>query len=304
VAVKRRTVLSLVAGVSAVVIVGGVTAWWLLSRSPGPDAAARAFLEALAEGDADTAIALVESPPDGLSDAFGGATGLLSDPMVQSVGSAEGALTRAEVAFTLDGTEHTASFGLVETPEGWRIATDALGAIVPTTTIGDSVRIGDALVPAPGSTGVLPALYAVTAAPTGLLDGQTTVAALPGETVDAAVEASLSPDATVLAQEQIDAYVTACTAPAPVVPDNCGLRVPWAADLATLDAIAFRVEASPVLVIAADARTFAATQGSVVATATGTTREGSTASFTYRADDWALRGSIAFTGDEMVLSVD
>ena len=64
-----------------------------------------------------------------------------------------------------------------------------------------------------------------------------------------------------------------------------------------------RVVAPPVLALSADARSVAATGGIIVATATGTTRAGSTASFTYRADDWALRGTIAFTGDEMVLRV-
>jgi len=41
----------------------------------------------------------------------------------------------------------------------------------------------------------------------------------------------------------------------------------------------------------------------VVATATGKTRDGGSGSFTYRADDWALRGTVAFQGNEMVLAV-
>jgi hypothetical protein len=301
--VKRGAVIGIVAGSVAVVIAGGAAAWWLLSRPPGPDAAARAFLEALADGDAEAAVALLESPSDGLADAFDGASGMLSDPTVDEVGAPESSTAIAQVAFTLDGEERTASFGLVETDAGWRVASDALGTIEPTTTLGDSVRIGGSLVPAATPARVLPAVYPVTAAPAGLLAGETTVVALPGATVEAPIEASVSPDATAIAQEQLDAYTAACTAPAAAVPPNCGLRVPWAADLATLGAIAFRIETPPTLAIAPDARSFAATGGAVVATATGTTRAGSAATFTYRADDWALRGTIAFTGDEMVLRV-
>ena len=41
-----------------------------------------------------------------------------------------------------------------------------------------------------------------------------------------------------------------------------------------------------------------------MATATGTTRDGAEASFTYRADDWALRGTVTLTRDDMKLAVD
>ncbi len=88
---------------------------------------------------------------------------------------------------------------------------------------------------------------------------------------------SPTPEATGAAQAQLDAYADACTQPATTVPPNCGLRVPWAADLTALSSLAFRIDQRPVLVLSADARTFAATGGVVVATATGTTREGTTA---------------------------
>lgn len=300
---KRGAVIGIVAGAAAVAIAAGAVAWWLLSRPPGPDAAARAFLDALADSDAAAAVALLEAPPDGLEDAYAGASAVISAPVVESVDAADGSTARAEVVFTLDDEEFTASFGLVQTAAGWRVAADALAAITATTTLGDSVRIGQALAMTTASARVLPAVYPVTAAPAGLLGGEATVVALPGQTVEASVEASLSPEATTIAQQQLDVYASACAAATTGVPDDCGLRVPWAADLATLGSIAFRIDAPPVLAISADARSFAATGGIIVATATGTTRAGSTASFTYRADDWALRGTIAFTGDEMVLRV-
>ena len=102
---------------------------------------------------------------------------------------------------------------------------------------------------------------------------------------------------------KLDAYADTCAKPAQAVPDQCGLRVPWAADLASLASIAFRIEAYPIVTLSADGRAFDAVDGRIVATATGTTRDGAPGAFTYQADDWALRGSVTFTGDEMVLAV-
>ena len=104
-------------------------------------------------------------------------------------------------------------------------------------------------------------------------------------------------------EEQLDAYAAQCAQASDAVPPNCGLRVPWAADLASLTSIAFRVEQTPQVVLSPDLRTFDATGGVIVATATGVTRTGDEASFTYRADDWALRGTIALTADGMQLVV-
>ena len=70
-----------------------------------------------------------------------------------------------------------------------------------------------------------------------------------------------------------------------------------------LDGIAFRIEEHPVVALSEDAASFDATGGVIVATATGTTRGGESRAFTYRADDWALRGSVRFSGDEMILAV-
>ena len=55
--------------------------------------------------------------------------------------------------------------------------------------------------------------------------------------------------------------------------------------------------------LSADATGFDATGGVIVATATGASRAGGPESFTYRADDWSVRGSVRFEGDQMVLAV-
>lgn len=301
---KRGAVIAIAAGAAAVVV-GGLTVWWFATREPGPDVVAEDFLTALAEGDGEHAVTFVSDTPDASAgDALEGAAGFLTDPVVVSVAAEQDGRTRAEVTFDLDGAPRTASFGLVETDDGWRIAPDAMGSLTPSTTIGDAVRVGGVLTPATTATALFPAVYDVAAAPAPILTGSATAIVLPGSTEELAVEASLSPDAAASAQDQIDAYATACAAPATAVPANCGIRVPWAADLGALTGIAFRIDTMPVVAFSADARTFAAAGGVVVATASGTTRDGATQSFTYRADDWALRGTVAFTGDEMVLSVD
>ncbi|MDY0911062.1 hypothetical protein [Microbacterium sp. CFBP9034] len=302
---KRAAVVGVAAGVTAIVIAAGATGW-LLTRPSGPDAAARGFLEALAADDAEAAVALLADEPESRTDlvaAYDGATSMVVDPRVIGTESESGGRSRAEVSFTLDGDVVTTSFGLVETRDGWRIAADGLGAVTPTVTIGDAVATGSALLPAGTESDLLPGAYALAAAPVRFLDGETTATVLPGGSEQPEVEASVDPAATEAAQDQFDAYLEECAAPATAVPDNCGLRVPWAVDLTSLDRIAFRIDERPVLALSEDGASFDATGGVIVATATGTARGGGTASFTYRADDWALRGSVRFTGDDLVLVV-
>ncbi|NYE19823.1 hypothetical protein [Microbacterium immunditiarum] len=305
---RRGAVIGIVAGALAAIAVG-VALWWWLARPGGPGGpadAAREFLSALESGDGERAVELLESAPPREADvaaALDGAAARIEAATVERVSAGAGGATRADVAFDLAGESHEASFGLVETADGWRVAADALGTLTGETTIGDSIAVGDVIVPADAPFALLPAQYPVTAAPRGLLEGEATAVVLPGGSADAAVEASVSPQATERAQARLEEYARACAQPADAVPRNCGLRVPWAADLATLESIAFRIDRMPQLALSPDATAFDATGGVVTATATGTTRDGGTASFTYRADDWALRGTVSFEGDEMVLAI-
>ncbi|MEU1970080.1 hypothetical protein ABZ477_00310 [Microbacterium sp. NPDC019599] len=302
---RRTLVIGLVIVAAAAVAAG--TVWWLFSRPPGPDATAQAFLDALEEGDGVAALALTEEPPGpdvDRAEALAGAEEHIAEATVEAVDSVEGGAARATVTFTLDGEEQTASFGLVEREGAWTVAADAFGLMAATTTIGDSVSAGGVVMPAGEDVALLPAAYVVAASPAGIVAGSASAMVLPGGTSEAAIEASVSPEAVDLAQEQLDAYAAACAAPGDAVPAHCGLKVPWGADLATLDAIAFRIGALPQVALASDLTSFAATAGDVVATATGITREGATASFTYRADDWALRGTVILTPEGMRLQVD
>jgi hypothetical protein len=150
---------------------------------------------------------------------------------------------------------------------------------------------------------LLPARYTVTAAPADVLAGSAEVVAGVRDDVTVDLAASLSPGATEVAQAQLGEYATACAEPAEVVPDRCGLIVPWAADLAQLDRIAFRIERLPAVTLAPETSSFAATGGVLVATAHGTTQNGTVGAFTYRTEDWSLRGSLGFEADALVLTV-
>ncbi|KQZ83376.1 hypothetical protein ASD56_13895 [Microbacterium sp. Root166] len=301
---KQRTVVGI--GVAAVVaIVVAVGAVMLLNRPANPDAAARAFVEALADGDGARASGLLADAPGDvdLAAALEGAAELLSEPVVESVDSADPRHPLATISFRLDDDAHSAAFHLVETDSGWRVDADALGTVTVTTSVGDTVVAGTARIPAGAETPLLPAVYDLEAAPVAVLDGEASATVLPGGSGAVEIPASVSPDATAAAQEQLNAHADDCAAAVDAVPDDCGLRVPWAADLVSLDAIVFRVEQHPALALSPDASSFDATGGVIVATARGTTHAGTSGSFTYRADDWALRGSVSFTGDEMVLLV-
>ena len=296
---KRGAIIGIVAGAVVVVAAGAGVAWWLL-RGETAEQAAQRYVQALESGDR---AALEEFLPAGddteqVLDMFEGATGHIADAELSPPG--DDLSFRADV--TLDGAPGVVFFTLSQESGPWRLAADYLGTIDVTTTIGDAVQIGEITVLV-GQTPVLPAVYPVHAAPADLLTGEATVAVTNEAPVAVALEASLAPEATALAQEQLDAYAAACAQPATAVPPNCGLRVPWGADLTALSSLDFRIEQTPQVSLAADATSFAATGGVIVATARGSARSGGEGAFTYRADDWSLYGDVTFDGDQMVLAV-
>jgi hypothetical protein len=297
--------VAVAAGAVAIILTAGAVAAWVLTRPESAADAAGRYLAALSDGD----FAAVESflpdadeiMTDQLSAAFAGATGYIEDVdyTVDEEGDGRG---RVDADVELGGERRTVVFDLVQDGSGWKLDSDALGRLEVSTSLGDAVRVGDALTGL--SVRLLPALYHVEPAPAGILTGGSDVAVTtPGPTT-ISLEPDLAPEARSLAQEQIDAYAARCAAATDAVPDACGLRVPWAADLVRLDTIGFRVESPPTVELAPDARSFAATGGVIVATASGIDRDGATASFTYRTDEWALRGTIEFSRDEMALLVD
>ncbi|GAA1850443.1 hypothetical protein ACFQZV_07090 [Microbacterium koreense] len=299
----NRRAIVLTAIIAVVVIAGGALTWWALSRPPSARDAAETYLTGLADGDV-AAIAPVlpaDADRDALESMFAEATGYLSDPTFDVVDGEGSAAVTAEAIF--DGERVMFGFTVEDSTGSWLVAEDALGGLDVQTRRGDSAAVGGVVQPIDATIRVLPAVYTVAAAPTGILDDAAIVAAPPGTPVAVALEPSLTDAATALAQEQIDLYAAECASATDAVPPSCGIRIPWEADLATLDSVAFRIEATPAVELTADAETFAATGGAVVATVTGTTRGGDTASFTYQTDQWSIRGHVRFTGDEMRLLV-
>lgn len=302
---KRGPLIAVIAAGVVLLAVAGLVLW-LLQRPPGPQAVAEDYLRALAGGDADTALDLVASDsldPSLIEAAFAGATAAISDAEVTGV-IEDGETATASITYTLDSTSGSGELMLQQTPTGWKVAPDGLGTVTITSALGDAAAIGTAVFGVNEPVVLLPALYQIDAAPVGILTGALTVAVAPGSAATAALQPQLSDTALETASAQVQAYVDACTARADAVPENCGIRVPWAADLATLTSLSFRVETAPTLAFAEDLSSFAATGGVLVATASGTTLDGSAGTFTYRTDDWSLRGGMAFSGNQLVLSVD
>lgn len=301
---NRAAVIGIAVAAVALVGVGvGVAVWVSLQQKPGPESVASSYVSALAAGDAAAVGDLLAAGDDEeqLLAAFGGADSYLSaaDPVDVAI---DDDTAHASARAQLDGAPVELTFTLTRTPTGWQVTEDFVVRVSVVTPLGDSVGIGGELVAAGTDIPLLPAVYTVTAEPAAFLDGSARVAAA-AEPVEVELDASVSGDAVPAAQEQLDAYAEECTADATAVPENCGIRIPWAADLAELDTVAFAVDRLPVVVIDDDGAGFVASGGIVVATATGTTRDGARGAFHYRTDDWTLRGDVDFTGDSMVLSV-
>lgn len=299
---KRAVVVGI--AVAAVAVVGGGVAWWLLAQPPSPEQTAESYLRALSDGDFAAIEELLDQPHDlaQAESAFAGASSYISDYTYEvHADSASTRSVRAEVE--LGGGPAVVGFVLTSQGGEWRLSGDFLAELRVSTTLGDAVRVGDALAEVDGPVPLFPAVYPVTPAPAGILVGGTEAVVTNEHPVEVEIAASLSPTAIAAAQAQLDAYLDECARAANAVPDGCGLRVPWAVDLTSLDTIAFRIDERPVIVLSEDATSFDATGGTIVATATGSARTGGTESFTYRADDWAVRGSVRFEGDEMVLAV-
>ncbi len=293
----------LIGGVAAllVVAVAGVLIWQSASRPATAEDASTSYLRALASGDAEAVKATgIEAPATALV-AFAAASGYIEDPEVTSVREVGDDEATADVSFTLGDEERKTELALSRTDGRWIVDASALGTMTATATIGAFVGIGEETFPVGESSALLLGEYAVTAAPSSLLDGKSTLLVLPGESVGVAVEAVLRPEATDAAQQQLDEHLEACTTPAITMPEACGIRIPWGTEFRAVSEIRYRIEQTPSIALTADA--FSAAGGVLVATVTGTGQDGSARTTTYRTEDWSLRGDVVFTEDGLTLSV-
>ncbi|MGP3536265.1 hypothetical protein ACTU3I_15820 [Microbacterium sp. RD1] len=301
---RRRTKIAAVIG-GVVVAAAATVAVWALTRPIGPEEAARAYLAALESGDAAAVRDLIDGGDGEHADAvtaFEDAAENLDGARLDDI-SVSGDTASARAHAELAGSRREVFFGLDRADGRWLVSHDFLAVVEVTPTVGEAIRVGETVLPA-DEVFLLPAVYEIAGAPKGLVDGVVTVALSNDEPASATLDSTLSAEALARAQAELDSYARACTAPAVTVPEACGLRIPWPADLATASGFRYRVERMPTVCVSADARTFVADGGVVIATVTGLTRAGAPASFTYRSDDWTLRGSVALTRDSLTLAVN
>lgn len=307
----------LVAAIAVVLVAGGALLIWSLSRPSGPATTVKAYVAALERGDGAAASMLTAPAPSdapaALFDALAGASEWISESTTDTL-AVQGVDATATVSFTLSGERHSVDIALSDASGSWLITRTPVAVLQLTSPLGAGAVVGDVVVPfdevppAAGAGGsvtvaLLPGVYEVGAAPQALLEGTQTVAAVSPGPTELLLDPRLGVAATAAAETALAEHLTTCTAPTSVVPGTCGIRVPWAADLASLTELRFRIDAPPTFALAPNGGGFTATGGTLVATANGIDDQGAAASFTYRDTDWSVRGSVSFTLNELVLEV-
>ncbi|MFJ4173712.1 hypothetical protein [Microbacterium sp. NPDC089696] len=131
---------------------------------------------------------------------------------------------------------------------------------------------------------------------------------MPGDSAPARTptpSAAATHDVAADAQAALEAHLEECTAagaPSGVLPEACGIRIPWGAEFASVTDVRFRIDRMPDLALTGDDG-FTADGGVLVATGTGTGQDGTARTETYRTDTWSVRGGIEDTDDGIVVSV-
>lgn len=126
--------------------------------------------------------------------------------------------------------------------------------------------------------------------------------ATPTVTSSPAPDPDLDPQA--LAQQALDDHLEDCTSARVtegVVPDGCGIRIPWGTEFAAVDDARFRIDRMPALTLTDSG--FIAEGGILVATVSGTGQDGSPRTETYRTESWTLRGDVTVEDGDVDLDV-
>ncbi|WP_261164577.1 condensin complex subunit 2 [Microbacterium sp. Marseille-Q6965] len=297
---RRRTALVLALVAITVVVIGAATAWWLTAGGSEPRATAQRFLDALVAGDAEALRVVTDADDDALA-LFAQAREHASGAALGAVETdGDDALLRATV--TLGGERAEVAVPMRRLGETWIV--QSATALTVTPGLGDAFAIGDAAFSADEAPRLLPALYEVAPLPAEVLRGSAEVAILPGqETAALDLDVAIADDATAVVQQHLAEHAADCAAATDAIPDACGIVVPWAADLRALERVAFTVERVPEVSLDTAAMAFEATGGALVAEVTGTAHDGTARTFSYRTDDWIMRGALAFRDAQLVLMV-
>ena len=293
---KRRTGV-IIGGAALIAALAAGAIWLVAPRSGNAEDQALAYLRALESGDVTAVDAAgLEVSPETAA-AFDAASDYISE--VSVVSSADsGSATIVRASYVLAGEHIDTEITMLEQSGRWvPDARSAFGA----AKVDSAVEVGEARFAA-DALSLLPAQYELRAAPADFLEGNTTIQVAPGSVQDVAVEATLKPEATQRAQEQLDVYLESCTQPAAEVAPECGIVIPWAADFSAVSGISYRVEKSPT--ISLSPASFHASDGVLVATVVGTGIDNDSEKvLTYRTSNWALRGDLTFVADDIVLSL-
>lgn len=298
----RARVWLVVATVTVLLVAASIVVWQSRSHTVSADDAAHAYLRALESGESSAVEATGVDVSDEALQAFDGADSVVTDAAVISV-EETGSSATARVSFVLGGTEHDAELTLVRSDGRWVPDRSGLAEVTASQTLGTAVAIGDTVLDTADAITLVPAVYDVSVVPAAYLSGSVDVVALPGAIDRVDVEASLRPEAADAAQQRLDAILEDCASETAIPVDGCGIRIPWGTDFGSVDDAAFRIEAMPSIVLAEDGASFTASGGELVATLTGTDRDGNARTTTYRSENWAVRGDVTFDGNEMTLTV-
>lgn len=299
---RGRRMPWILGAVAIVVIAGGLGAWWLATRGPDPETVAEEYLAALQAGDADALRDLTGAAAgDDALESFAQASDYVSDAELGSV-EVEGDRAQVHATVTLAGESRDVTVPMERSDGEWILPSHT--TVTVTSTMGTVAAIGERTFAENSPQPLLPAVYEVVPQPSEILTGAATVAVFPGEErAEVTLEASLADGAREVVQQRLDEHVASCAEATDAVPEACGIVVPWASDLRELRETAFTVERTPLVELDADAGTFAATGGALVARMTGVAHDGSEQTFTYRTDEWSLRGTMEFRDAQLVLSV-
>ncbi|MFJ4224512.1 hypothetical protein [Microbacterium sp. NPDC089695] len=130
-------------------------------------------------------------------------------------------------------------------------------------------------------------------------------ASAPSSTPRPSPSASQTFDVQSRAQAALDDHLDECVAtgaPGGVVPEGCGIRIPWGTEFASVADVRFRVDRMPEITLGDD-DLFTADGGVLVATVTGTGQDGAPRTETYRTETWGVRGEVTPSDDGVALVV-
>lgn len=297
---RRGWLLGAGIGVVLLILAAGVWVWQSPKTPRTAEEAALAYLQALESGDADAVATTGIAVSDEVLAAFTGATAFISQAAVTGIDQ-RGETATAEASFRLGDEDRSATLTLARKDGVWLPEPSALGGVKATLRVGSFATIGGAAFPVDDSILLLPASYELVAAPADLLDGTAAAHVLPGEDVAVEIDVAVRDAATEAAQAVLDEHLAQCTAAGGAPAAGCGIRTPWGVEFREVSDVAYRIETLPTIAVTATA--FAAGEGVLIATVTGTGQDGTARTTTYRTDDWKVRGDVSFTETGIDLAV-